>query len=343
VLPFVLALVCIAALNIYVNPFRLYWSMRFDAAATNLRLQKYELAQRMQPPPQTVILGSSRVMAMDPADIERYLPGPCFNFGMQAGAAEDYYAALLSLTEGAGLPIRNVVLGIDLEAFNPSAPTIYESRYFPEFSRYLIHTPLARARLSDQLGLLMSMQQTDESLNVLRRAFRRELDVELVSIEPNGKAIQIAREQAIAAGTFDLQRIIASRVRKYPSRSLRLGGYKRVDPVRLLYLDDLLNYCDEHGIRVYAFITPYHPRLWDVLDQLPEAAILNDVKAQVQEHLAAHGVELHDFSHIVSFGGDPQQFYDEIHMRPDNIHRVVEALFGGTAALQARQGSDAVH
>jgi hypothetical protein len=256
---------------------------------------------------------------------------------------EDYYAALLSLTEGAGLPIHNVVLGIDLEAFNPSAPTIYESRYFPEFSRYLIHTPLARARLSDQLGLLMSMQQTDESLNVLRRAVQREHAVELVSIEPNGRAIQVARENSIAAGTFDLQRIIASRVRKYPSRSLRLGGYKRVDPVRLQYLDDLLNYCDAHGIKLYAFITPYHPRLWDVLDQLPEAAILNDVKAQVQEHLAEHGVTLHDFSHIESFGGDPLEFYDEIHMRPDNIHRVVETLFSGLPALDTKQGTNAVH
>lgn len=274
-----------------------------------------------------MIIGSSRVMMMDPVDVEKYVAGPCFNFGMQGSTAEDYYVVVRALTEEAGLPIRHIVLGVDFEAFNPSIPIMCESRYFEEFSQFLIYTPVERSRWIDRLSLLLSLQQTDESKNVLRRSWLREQSSEPMVLKDNGMAIQVVREQSIAAGTFNLQRILNNRLRKYPSRSLRLDSYRRIDPVRLKYLGDLLSYCKQHKIQVSAFITPYHPQLWTVLSNLPQSRILDSVSSELTSVFAEYGIKLHDFSEIEAFGGEPHEFYDEIHMWPTNEARIVDALF----------------
>jgi hypothetical protein len=40
-----------------------------------------------------------------------------------------------------------------------------------------------------------------------------------------------------------------------------------------------------------------------------------------------HGVYVIDFSRADRFGGDPDEFYDEIHMRPSNQAKLLDALF----------------
>jgi hypothetical protein len=318
-----------SVLNLWVNPFRLYGAEVFDPATSNGRLQKFTLLRQMSPPPSSLILGSSRVMTMDPAYVEACLPGGCFNFGVASAVAEDYYASLRLAVEDAAAPITHVILGIDHSALHPSVPVMYEARYFPRYAGYVNGADGGSPLWQDRLAMLISAEQLEESLNVLRRTAKRTLKSPKIELQPDGHAVQVAREKAIAAGEFSLERTLSQRVLHHPSYSLRLSSFTDPSRRRLEYIARLLDYCSERGIQVHAYITPLHPRQWEVLDSLPQSQVLAATTVALEHVFTAHGLVLHDFSRIESFGGSAEFFYDEQHLMPENQRRIAAALLGG--------------
>jgi hypothetical protein len=325
-------LLLVALANLLINPFRLYNSQLVATGAVNYRLVKLEMLRTEKPPAQTAIIGSSRCMTLDPRDVQLWLGGECFNFGMQGATAEDYYAGLRAAVEQAGAPLKHLVLAIDFEAFNPGVPVMYETRSAGQFARYLDpqRNTSGAAPWKYKLAMLLAPEQTSESVSYLRRLGREATEDQSVVLEPGGMAVMRWREEAIAAGRFDLEAILDRRLRKYPERSLQLSKYSQPDQRRLRYLEQTLEYCAEHGIRVHAYLTPYHPRLWTLLNDLPDTQVLAQARVEIEAVCRRHGVVLHDFSHIESFGGDPQLFYDEIHLQPENQRRIAAALLGVT-------------
>jgi hypothetical protein len=319
-------LILAGLLNFLVNPLGLYSFHILPATEQNLRRFKYEQVRDSGLKPTSVILGSSRVMTMRSSDVEQHLGGACYNFSMQSAAAEDWYAALRLLVDDLGAPVEDVILGVDFEAFNPAIPTMSESRYFAEFSKYLVHTKL-RSRWLDQWSLLLSSEQLDATKGVLTTQLQRGRESQNKVVEPDGTLLLRHREELIASGRFDLDDVLDARVRKYASRSLRLAGYERPSEERLQYLADLLDFCDQRDIRLHVYITPYHPRLWDTLRPLPGIEVLRETRRRVQQQCAMHGVYVVDFSRADRFGADPREFYDEIHMWPSNQARLLQTLF----------------
>ena len=324
-------------LNFLVNPLGLYPTHWLPPTEQNLRRYKHDQVQQLGLRPSTVVLGSSRVMTMRSSDVERYLPGDCYNFSMQSAAAEDWYAALRLLVDDLHAPVKHVIIGVDFEAFNPAIPTMSESRYFPDFSKYLLHTKL-RSRTLDQFSLLLSAEQLDATKGVITSQFERKNKSQNKIVEADGTLLLRDRESLIASGKFDLEKVLDGRVRKYASRSLRLAGYAKPSPERLQYLEDLLNFADQRGITVHMYVTPYHPRLWEVLRPLPGTKVLRETTRLVQQHCQAHGVYLVDFSRIDRFGGKPDEFYDEIHMWPSNQARLLQYLFAQEKMSTQRLG-----
>ena len=302
-------------------------------------MKKYELAMEMSPPPDTLIVGSSRVMTMRPADVEMRLGGRAFNWGVPSATAEDYYASVRLFSETLGIRLNTVIVAVDLEAFNPAEPLMAEARYFPKYADFLSLSPEAGASFAERATLLVSMQQTGESLSVVKRALRRETGFERTRIEPDGYVFQAARERAIAEGAFDLGETIAGRVRKYPERSLKLERYTHADERRIEYLRMFLEYCRDNDIRVYAYIAPYHPQLWDVLKAIPGSGRLRNIADNISRVFARHNVTLYDFSRLEYFGGDASRFYDEIHPMPDLQRQILSVLLEHEAKNISRAGA----
>lgn len=335
--PLAAILAAAIALNLYVNPLSLYSSKRFSPAQMNYRAEKFARIKALPVAPSTIIQGSSRVMTMYASDVERYLPGLCYNATGLGARAEDYYAGLRVLCEDAHVPVKHIVLGLDFEAFCPKVQTMSEARYFPEYQKYLARSPVSQPSLVEKLSLLVSMQQTNQAFAVLRREAVGQTGPTL-DIGPGGEALQPERDAAIAEGRFNLQRILDRRVRKYPLQSLDSAVFDRADPMRLAYLADMLDYCRSHGIDVYAYFTPYHPRLWAIIDPLPISAVLDEVRHDVGKCFTDRGFVVHDYSHIAAFGGDPDEFYDEVHMQRGNQQRLLAKLFEGTEQQPERDG-----
>lgn len=314
------------ALNLWVNPFRLYWSHYFPPATSNVRLRKFEMLKQLPDPAQTLIIGSSHVMTMQPVEVEKWLAGPCFNYGMPSAMAEDYYAALRLAVEDARAPIHHVILGIDFPALHPKLPLMYEARYFPQYRRFIPAALLGPPLWLDRLTMLISDEQTEESLNVLRRRVQRRMRTPNFELNPDGSAVMVAREQAIAEGRFDLGRVLSHRLRHFDSYSLHLESFDAPSQVRLNCVRQLLEYCRAHDIDVHAYLTPLHPDQWDLLKTLPQAQVLDESLADLKALFADYGEEFRDYSHVASFGGDPRLFYDEQHAMPENQRRIVDAL-----------------
>jgi hypothetical protein len=332
-IPCLLCLASAIALNLWVNPFGLYGSGGFKDEIVNYRQLKLELLRKADPAPTTLILGSSTVMTLAPEKVEQNLGGTAFNFGMTSAQPEDYYSVLRIALDDLRLPLDNVILSLDQCVFNEHFPAVAESRNLAEFRRYFIHHGITADPAHGPLPMLISMEQTHASYRVVRRYIEgRELEDDRVL--SNGHVVKEAYDRQIAAGEYDLDAVLDSRVRKRPVRWLRMDEFDRVDPQALDYLDSLLELCSEHGIEVYAYVTPYHPRQWAVLEEFPNVGILEEANAAIASKLESYGYEFHDYSHIESFGGLPELFYDEVHTRPGNQELLIDKLLGTREAGQ---------
>ena len=318
-------------LNIVVNPFKLYYFNFFPPAEVNVRELKGDLIRKAIPPPQVLIIGSSRVMSFDPEYVTRLTGQPCFNFGGPAAMAEDYYATLRYVREDCGAPIDTVIVGVDLEAFHPTLPTQAQGRFLADYAKYYSQKENPDELLVKRLTMLLSMEQTGESIAVLQRALRREAGRPNMEYRNDGMAIMASREADIKKGKFNLEQRIALRVRRYPERSLALPSYTDLSATRRDYWMKFLDYCGDNGIKIYAFMTPYHPEVLQVIRLQGGVRVIDKVHDYVSQTTSAAHVTFRDYTQVGNFGGDPELFYDEIHMRPENCNRLLWSLLRGSA------------
>jgi hypothetical protein len=314
-----------AILNVVVDPFGIYGTGVFPRAQVNNYEEKLKLFDEFQPPPQALILGSSRVMSLDPETVTRLTGKRCFNFSVPGAKTETYYAILeLALEHGA--PIDTLIIGAEPEAFHPTLPIEPEARFVPEYSKHFIHDPHGQATFLEKLSLILTLDQVSESISSLTRLFKSKTGQSKLEYRPDGFSVEIEREAEIAAGTFDLNARIDSRIRKYPERSMRLSKFKGLSERRKQYWTDLLNLCRERGIRLYVIMPPAHPRLVRLLDELGAGGVFKEVADYLSSTVSGAGGIFRDYTRIESFGGDPSLFYDEIHVRPANGDRLLEKL-----------------
>jgi hypothetical protein len=245
---------------------------------------------------------------------------------MPSAMAEDYLAALKLVVDDAQAPIRHVILGIDFPALHPKLPLMYEGRYFPQYRQFVPPDMLGPPLWLDRLTMLISSEQTEESLNVLRRRVQHSLATPNLELNPDGSAVMVARDEAIRAGRFNLDRVLNRRLRHFDSYSLHLATFTQPGQERLDCLRRFVEYCYDHDIDVHAYLTPLHPRQWELLGTLPQAQVLDDCTADLKALFASYGEEFRDYSHVASFGGDPALFYDEQHVMPENQRRIAVKL-----------------
>jgi hypothetical protein len=300
-------------------------------------------AQRLQQlteagtPPQILILGSSRAMEIDPAQVQAVSGKRAFNFAVGGGNIVTANANLrYALNVGAKPSL--VLLNVDESMLSntPFGPTELKlgghRGQFAALSRY------------DQcfvvLGILRSIT-LDSTMKSLRGLFdkpqRVRTDLWLGdnrAFLENGRMLRTELLRRKIRGTFDLQRIIAHDLLEH-ERAYRADPGKQFrenDETCVKHLKSLLDTARDNHIEVVVFTTPEHPA-WDTYSRSEDRTRRHSAHAEMlSNECAARGFVFRAFRSLESIDGDPNEFWDATHQSSVNAARMINVLFAVPAA-----------
>ena len=314
----------IAAMNFLVNPYAQYAPTWFQPMVQTSRAQKVDLLRRCDPIPEGLILGSSRVLKLEPDFLERQTGYRFFNAGMNYGKPEDFLAFLRYYHDTFERAPKMVVLGLDVNAFTDGSP--------PD-ARLLSNTTLAprvpeAINLSDRLHRwreLLSWQQTKSSLKSLKVHIRSGAIPDPVeSFRCDGLIVYHQRERELAEGTYDFNSALDYNKHEYKQL---FRAFQRMSDTRCEVFGKIASICRAKQIRLVVYLTPMHPEL---VTHLSACSNYQQRKQDVLDFLVnqrnEHGFTFWDLSMIGSFDGDATMFVDGIHPLEFNTRLIIQQL-----------------
>lgn len=334
---FLLASVCVLALtvllNLAVDPFSIYGSGIFEPYRINSYIEKAELFARFDPPPEALILGSSRTGSVDPEVVHELTGKICFNWSVPSAGVEVAYAIVRMAVEDHGAPIDTVIVAVDPDAFNPALwihPQALQASMYSDYLGKSGSRPYFKALLSSMFRLL-TIEQTTASMNVIRRELG-DTSFEAQEIyRADGFALYLKNEADIEAGIYDLDGKITERLTTYPNENPCITGRTVLSRVRMDLWVEFLDYCRGKEIQVYAYLPPSHPGFIELLKQLGAVENLNEISRFLETTSDEYGAIFRDYSDLSSIGGNVDQFYDEVHMRKANNDLLLIDLLSDSA------------
>ena len=319
------ALILAAGVNIIANPFAIYGTSIIPRPP-GMYEKKFILYDDYQPPPRALILSNSHIMTFNPEVVEEITGKRCFNFWLPGACTETYYAILRMVLEQKNNEIDLVIVGTGIEALHPSLAIQPEARFIPEISQYFIHDRFGQANIFDKLGLLFTIGQLRQAAALIVANLRHRLDEDFHPGQPrleyreNGVTLQATAEAMIEAGTFDLEERIRARLRskRYTEEGPVIKGWTGISETRKKYWIDFLELCRENDIDIYVFMSPVHPLLLELAAEQNTGNMFEEADEYMAATVAEYGGVYRNYLDPESWGGDPDLFYDEIHMRPQN-------------------------
>ncbi len=328
---FITALVLAVLLNLIVDPFLIYGTGLVEPYRINSYVLKAEQIQAMNPAPRIIVTGSSRVNTVDPELVTRLTGKTCFNWGVPSAGLEVIQAILHLAVEDYRLPVDTAIIGIDPEVLfsepwvHPQA--VLAPMYTPHFGEVSFRSRFRG--LLNSVTRLLTIEQVEASIAVIRRELGDESIKEIEIYREDGLALYTPKEEAIEAGEYDLEGIIDSRLSRTPQIISQLVASSGIPENRKNRWIEILDYCDQHDITVYAYLPPGHPRFIEACESIGAMPKLGEVAEFLASTIEEHGGVFADYTSIESFGGEADQFYDEVHMRKANNDRLLLDLFSG--------------
>jgi hypothetical protein len=322
-----LAMLLVGALNWYVDPTGVTgrttrWQVADNSAVRSAKLDLYEQALAEGREPEVVLLGSSRTMKFDPAVAERLTGAQTFNAAVSGGVPSDAWLFTQYVRERQGDSFPHLVWGLDADAFRRKQLRDGLSTD-PRMAPFVPWTERAAVKVASA-GTLTELQTLEATVKSLRAGGnasdtgeRRFSDDGMQLFSRDYETRDVLRNRAIRRQTTNYANFVFER-----------DGWEQVEDEPLQEFVDVVRAANELGDVPTIFITPYHP----IAEQQLERYDLADRRAEVLDELRglqqAGDVEfeLVDLSDPASFGGDDRQWYDGVHMTPQNTERVLRLL-----------------
>ncbi len=118
----------------------------------------------------------------------------------------------------------------------------------------------------------------------------------------------------------------AKSTRKYEAMYGDGSLYTHLAGVPKSYLERSLRDLDRWGDPPVIVLTPMHPKLERELGPVGWSACHRELVAYLRRLRSEHAFRFLDFTSIRSFGGSAHGFYDPVHMRAGNLHRMLRAV-----------------
>ncbi len=289
---------------------------------------KLNLLDRQDEMPATVILGSSRAMALEPKYIAQtgLGPAPAFSLAIPSSTSKDHKLLYdFFVARDAAPDVMVVTLDMDVRAEVPSV-----AQGSAAYARLTGRTPDIIDRVS-QVGKAFSVGGIVDTGRVLYFNHVAAYPAErMVLLEDGATDFPFIAERR-AAGTFNLESAIdahlAAQVRPY---------YATEEPsmVALGYIEDLAHAASANGTRLHVIVPPVHPLLAERL--AVEVAWLAQHEEAVVDRLkgtCSSSVTIYDFRELETFGGDPEDFFDGWNYMEKNGRLLVDAMIEGTGSI----------
>jgi hypothetical protein len=305
-----------AGLNYLANPWSLYPPRLLSPRILDDRSRKCGLLRRAQPPPQQVLLGSSRTVGFEAIRLEERTGLPSFNLAVPGAVPVDYLALYRFAAEEARAPVRSVIIGVETPSFcgHEHSYSLLEGN--PDLRRFVPPRPRLVVD-AYPLSLLLSWAQVRDSWASLCHAAGWASSCEPASAdEPVGPA---ATERSPAQrGSHGRSEMRFKRAHLNPGE---------LDPVAFRDLATLLRLLRERSVRVLVFATPTMDALREQWRRCGFIRQEESALRQIRSLVETHGGCFVDFSTVARFNGDPAGFEDEYHTTLANKRRMIDALF----------------
>jgi hypothetical protein len=314
-----------AAVAVVVDPTDTFGTGRLPSMLTGERDTKPAAFRTLEPPPRALVIGSSRVTKFRPSCIEELTGLPTFNFGITRTVVEDLAAAYGFARAHARAPIRELIIGIDVEAFDnhavvdPRLRAAAELRPYVEGGHGLSFDDATRALFGWQ-GLRLAWLSVWYQLQPSARPPAR------VSYSPDGFVTYNIMEAEMRAGTYS-QKLRYEDMAKALRDVRGTQTFTALSEPRVALFRKMIATANADGTTVDVVIMPIVKELEPVRDRAGYAARTRELDTLLGELERAGMIRYLRITRVEDFGGDPNGYFDGAHMTEANSSRLLLAMF----------------
>jgi hypothetical protein len=307
----------------------------FPAATLNSRSIELELFEKYNAaaPVAGLIMGSSTSQRISPAVLQEITGKRFFNAAVFVGKPRDYLAQY-RLLKARGARFNVLVIGIDTRSL----------RQEPEFLELEANWPMQTALDPAHTGRFFELLQwvriykdtfnagyVDDTHSSILAYLHH--DPPAMVFEPDGRIHYLGWDRDVA---------------EHPDRSAAISACTdlniswlstpvAVAPAQRSALEQLIREAHADGVDLHLWLAPHHPRFFARLAESPGAAEnLTRIRAYLDSLRDRFGISVFDLSDESSFGGDPGDWYDCVHVRDANARLIAITVMGNASDLSAQ-------
>ena len=323
-------------LNYLVDPDGTCGTHLLPPYVLNLRPAKLELLDAAKPSPQALIFGSSRMMTLDPAAVEKATGLVTFNAAVDGARTEDFYCLLRYAVEHAHVHPNLILIGVDIEALHSSDPPNSYLEQPVLLGTFLWRRPAAYARWMKLAKRLTSGYETEASLISISKALLGKLrgaSVANVDLDSDGLLHHDEEARVLAMGHLSQQTRIQDTIDNWAPR---YDEFTEVSPERLQYLRATIVYAHKLGSQVIVLTPPMHPFVEEALGPHGYYSRKTEALRLMREICTETGSSFYDFSSPRDLGGDLRHFFDGVHHDGSFFEPMIVKMFppAGARAFQ---------
>jgi hypothetical protein len=320
-------LVTVFLVNVLVDPYGTVGTNLLASGVPRDPSTKAALIKGLTAPPHLVVLGSSRSLKVQPSYLHRLTGEDVFNAGVRDATPVEEYALVHFLHDRFPDARIHWLWMLDVEAFRSDrvSPALLDAT---DLAPYVSQSDRLTARIHGVVDLL-SWRALEDSLASIRADKSPEVTPGARSkhIGPHIRHL-IARSEGFTPDgyytriDYDWAKSTAKYEAMYGDGSL----YTHLAGLSKTYLERTLRDMNAWGEAPVIVLSPMHPKLERELGPLGWSSRHADLVSYLRGLESTYRFRFLDFTSIRSFGGDPAGFYDPVHMRTANLHRMLTAV-----------------